>query len=69
MQWGPWGGVGMAASDPLILPRLERAGYGVVSAAEGLGLMQVLLAGTTGPAVQMGSSFAWPRYLTGMYLL
>lgn len=52
MQWGPWGGVGMA-SDPGLQAKLERVGMGIIHPASGLAALASVLSqmGITGNLV------------------
>lgn len=73
VQWGVWSGAGMAASEPGLMHRLARRGYGALSPAAGLAALGSALAGaTTGglkAAVTMAAPFLWPKFLQGAALL
>ena len=43
VQWGNWGGGGMAANDDLFLAMMQRMGLGLIPPAEGLQSMQRML--------------------------
>ena len=43
MQWGAWGGTGMAASDTRLLAALARAGMGAVLPPQGLAALSGVL--------------------------
>jgi hypothetical protein len=36
IQWGPWGNIGMAANDQVILARVSALGFGLIEAFDGL---------------------------------
>lgn len=44
LQWGAWKAIGMAATQPGLLARIERAGLGLISPVDGLLILQASLA-------------------------
>ena len=44
VQWGAWGGGGMAASDAALLARLARVGMGAIRPTHGLAALGAILA-------------------------
>jgi len=58
LQWGAWGGMGMAAQEGPLLARLARLGMGAIQPVQGLTTLQRFLQGTDyGPRC---ASFLWP---------
>ena len=43
IQWGAWSSVGMAASSPATLARIQRSGMGVLAPAMGLAALQAVI--------------------------
>ena len=43
VQWGAWGGVGMAAHDATMAKRLARVGMGSLTPRQGLSILQDVL--------------------------
>jgi hypothetical protein len=67
LQWGAWGGTGMAVAHNL-LPRIVKSGLGVLQPAVGVAaLASVLAAACSGvPAAQLVvSPFQWPKLMAG----
>ena len=50
MQWGAWGGSGMALRVPGFMERMARAGLGVLRPAAGLAVLAQVLRGAWRPA-------------------
>ena len=50
VQWGAWGGGGMAARVPGFVPRMERQGLGLLPPEAGLSLLAAVLASAAAPA-------------------
>ena len=70
IQWGAWADVGMAATNPSLLSRLWRQGYGAVAPAAGLFLLQGILGQLcrplrVGSAIITASPFQWATFLSG----
>ncbi|KAK9829172.1 hypothetical protein WJX72_004291 [[Myrmecia] bisecta] len=68
VQWGAWAGMGMAADDPGLAGRLQRAGLHMVQPADGLAVLGGLLSNLTAslpklPATLAFSGFDWQRLL------
>ena len=61
VQWGPWAQAGMAVGARTS-KRLEAAGFGFISAKEGLGSMKIAIRHCS-PAVLGVVSVVWSRYL------
>lgn len=66
-MWGAWA-LGMAASSPAMLRRLERAGMGAIQPAQGLAALAALLQGLglglrhhATPAQPIANPFIWAR--------
>ena len=54
LQWGAWGGGGMAAKDPTVLARIQRQGIGVLSPERGLAVLGAVLRSFAGIGVSFG---------------
>ena len=65
VQWGPWAGAGMAAQGSAPAARLQRLGFGTLSAQSGLTALKRVMAGHSGDAVQAVASLHWPTLLQG----
>ncbi len=65
IQWGPWADAGMAAQGPAASARLQRLGLGMLSAQNGLGALQRVMAGYSCGPVQIAASLDWPALLRG----
>ncbi|KAK9803996.1 hypothetical protein WJX72_011444 [[Myrmecia] bisecta] len=71
VQWGAWGGSGMAVRVPGFMERMARMGLGIVQPAVGLGVLAQLLQGAWRPAqsipspqaVFVGNVFLWDRLI------
>lgn len=66
VNWGAWGGSGMAAAAGIA--RMERLGFGAIPAAAGILAISAVLRALTGgaPVPQLtGSVFFWDRW--GLY--
>ena len=64
MQWGAWGGTGMAVVHNL-LPRIIKSGLGVLQPTSGLEALHRVLA-VAAPAPQLVvSPFEWPKLMQG----
>lgn len=50
LQWGAWGGIGMAAQDPSIGMRLARGGVDLITPTQGLATLAAVLSGSHSPA-------------------
>lgn len=46
LQWGAWGGSGMAAQEGPLLARLARLGMGAIRPVQGLAALQNAVQGT-----------------------
>jgi KR domain len=63
IMWGAWA-VGMAARDPTLIPRFERAGLSVLTAGSGLSALARVLRGTSALHAQLiAAPFVWERAL------
>ena len=51
LQWGAWGGSGMAAEEGPLLSRLARLGMGAIQPVQGLHTLQTVVQGTARMAV------------------
>lgn len=49
MQWGAWGGIGMAAQDPSIGARLARGGVNLITPTQGLAVLAAVLSVSHSP--------------------
>lgn len=49
LQWGAWGGSGMAAGEGPVLARLARLGLGAIQPSHGLTVLQRVLQSVTAP--------------------
>ena len=63
VQWGPWADAGMAAQGPAASARLQRLGFGMLSAQSGLSALQRVMAGHSCGPVQVAASLDWPALL------
>ena len=63
VQWGAWGGSGMAAQDRSTALRVERMGMELIRPGEGLAALVGLLGTVGGPAVHTAVPFNWPRFI------
>lgn len=64
MQWGAWGGTGMAVVNNL-LPRIIKSGLGVLSPTVGIKALEtVLKTPDFGPQLVV-SPFDWPKLMAG----
>lgn len=65
VQWGNWGGGGMAARNPAFIAAMERMGLGVIDPGRGLALMArllgeaALLLPAAPPRLQTANVFLW----------
>ena len=64
LQWGAWGGTGMAVVHNL-LPRVVKSGLGVLAPARGVAALASVLALSAPPAQLVVSPFDWPRLMAG----
>ena len=70
MQWGAWGGTGMAVAHNL-LPRILKSGLGVLAPTAGLAALALTLQQASGlhagplPAQIVVSPFDWTRLMAG----
>lgn len=74
IQWGAWASVGMAASNPHLLSRLRRQGYGAIAPSAGLATLQGMLECRSRPwamdtAVLAVNPFQWDTFLPGDAML
>lgn len=60
VQWGNWGGGGMAARNPAFIAAMERMGLGTIDPGKGLAAMAALLGQTSSGTSAVGA----PRRLT-----
>ena len=65
IQWGPWADAGMAAQGSAASARLQRLGFGMLSARSGLSALQRVMAGRSCGPVQVAASLDWPALLRG----
>ena len=63
IQWGAWGGAGMAATEPNLLQKLAAKGYGAIQPPDGLALLRSVLTDNVVTAALMASPFTWPTFL------
>lgn len=61
INWGPWSDIGMLSSYPSAVRWLKRIGFGLISRAGGLSLMEYLLP-RSGPQIGV-MSVDWPTFL------
>lgn len=65
MQWGAWGGTGMAVVHNL-LPRIVQSGLGVLQPTQGVSALEMVLNATCSPPCQIVvSPFQWERLMSG----
>ncbi len=65
MQWGAWGGIGMAVAYNL-LPRILHSGLGVLQPSQGVGALEIVLNDNLSPPCQkIISPFQWERLISG----
>ena len=64
LQWGAWGGTGMAVAHNL-LPRIIKSGLGVLAPAAGVAALASVLARAAPPAQLIVSPFEWPKLMAG----
>ncbi len=64
MQWGAWGGTGMAIKNDL-LPRIIKSGLGVLAPGAGVSALAAALSTTPLPAQLVVSPFEWPKLMQG----
>ena len=67
LQWGAWGGAGMAVTQHL-LPRIIKSGLGVLPPVRGVAVLASILGGAClgAPAAQLVvSPFEWPKLMAG----
>ena len=62
VMWGAWA-VGMAASDPSLAARAERAGMGIITPGGGLAALVSALSG--GQAAVVAAPITWSRFMAG----
>jgi hypothetical protein len=67
LQYGAWGGSGMAVADPGLAARLKRAGMGLLGQADGLAALGRVLLGSAAapPAALMVAALEVPALLAG----
>ena len=63
IQWGPWSGVGMAASKIGLDKMLSHQGFRMLSPIVGLGAFQALLSAADAQPVVMACVLDWTRFL------
>ena len=63
IQWGAWGGTGMAATEPNLLQKLAAKGYGAIQPPDGLALLGSVITDSFTTAALMASPFTWPQFL------
>lgn len=72
VQWGNWGGGGMAVANKGFIDRMERMGLGILEPWTGLEIMARLLGETAGPTaalqrpVQVANIFLWDNIVKTM---
>lgn len=65
MQWGAWGGTGMAVAHNL-LPRIIKSGLGVLPPADGVAALAAVLRQSAAPPAQVViSPFDWSKLMAG----
>ena len=64
MQWGAWGGTGMAIKNNL-LPRIIKSGLGVLAPDAGVAALAAALSNSPNPAQLVISPFEWPKLMQG----
>ncbi len=65
MQWGAWGGTGMAVAHNL-LPRIIKSGLGVLPPADGVAALAAALRHSAAPPAQVVvSPFEWSKLMAG----
>lgn len=65
MQWGAWGGTGMAVVHNL-LPRIIKSGLGVLPPAAGVAALAAVLRQSAAPPAQaVVSPFDWSKLMAG----
>ena len=64
MQWGAWGGTGMAIKNNL-LPRIIKSGLGVLAPDAGVSALASALSAVPHPAQLVVSPFEWPKLMQG----
>lgn len=53
LQWGAWGGLGMAAEEGPLLVRLARLGMGAIQPVQGLHTLQTVVQGAARMALPL----------------
>lgn len=64
MQWGAWGGTGMAIKNDL-LPRIIKSGLGVLAPDAGVSALAAALSLLPSPAQLVVSPFEWTKLMQG----